>query len=59
MGIMLGTGDQDMCLDENIHLANILNAKGIAHWLDIRQGAGHDWNWWRGMFPDYLAKISG
>ena len=59
MGIVLGTGDQDMCLNENIHLSNILNDKGIKHWLDIRHGAGHDWPWWRKMFPDYLSKISG
>lgn len=59
MSIVLGTGDQDMCLDENIRIANILNSKEIAHWLDIRQGAGHDWKWWREMFPDYLARISG
>jgi esterase/lipase superfamily enzyme len=59
MGIILGTGDQDMCLEENIRLSNILNDKGIVHWLDIRQGAGHDWIWWKEMFPDYLAKISG
>jgi esterase/lipase superfamily enzyme len=59
MEIILGAGDQDMCLNENIHLSNILHDKGIKHWLDIRQGAGHDWQWWREMFPDYLAKISG
>ena len=56
--IILGTGEQDMCLDENKHLSNILNSKGIEHWLDIRQGAGHDWSWWREMFPEYLSKIS-
>lgn len=58
MGIILGTGDQDMCLNDNIHLSNILLDKGVKHWLDIRRGAGHDWPWWREMFPDYLSKIS-
>ena len=58
MQIILGTGDRDMCLSENRLLSNILNDKGAAHWLDIRQGAGHDWVWWREMFPDYLAKLS-
>jgi esterase/lipase superfamily enzyme len=57
MGIVLGTGDQDMCLQDNINLSNILNSKGIHHWLDIRHGAGHDWPWWRQMFPDYLSQI--
>lgn len=58
MGIVLGTGEHDMCLDENIKLSQILNQKGIEHWLDIRQGAGHDWQWWREMFPEYLSKIN-
>ncbi len=57
MGIALGTGDQDMCLQENVNLSNILNRKGIKHWLDIRQGAGHDWQWWKEMFPAYLSQI--
>ncbi len=57
MGIILGTGEWDMCLDENKRLSNILSGKGISHWLDIRQGAGHDWQWWREMLPAYLEKI--
>jgi esterase/lipase superfamily enzyme len=57
MQIILGTGDQDMCLEENKRLSGILNSKGIEHWLDIRQGAGHDWQWWREMFPEYLSRI--
>ena len=59
MGIIVGTGDQDMCLNDNTHLSDILYNKGIKHWLDIRKGAGHDWQWWREMFPDYLSKING
>ena len=59
MGIILGTGDQDMCLNDNIILSKILEGKGINHWLDFRHGAGHDWIWWREMFPEYLAKVSG
>ena len=59
MGIILGTGEHDMCKDENIRLSNILNSKGVKHWLDIRQGVGHDWPWWREMLPQYLEKING
>jgi esterase/lipase superfamily enzyme len=59
MGIILGTGENDMCKDENIRLSNILNSKGIQHWLDVRPGVGHDWHWWREMFPQYLEKING
>ena len=57
MTIILGVGDQDMCLNENLELSRILNEKAIPHWLDIRKNTGHDWNWWREMFPQYLSKI--
>jgi esterase/lipase superfamily enzyme len=57
MGIVLGTGEWDFCLDDNIRLSNALNSKGIGHWLDLRSQTGHDWPWWREMFPHYLTKI--
>lgn len=57
MGIVIGTGEWDHCLDENINLSRILSRKGIEHWLDVRAGTGHDWHWWREMFPEYLAQI--
>lgn len=57
MGIILGTGEFDMCLDENRVLSEILNQKNIAHWFDNRKNVGHDWHWWKEMFVDYLNKI--
>lgn len=57
MGIVLGTGELDFCRDENVRLSHVLNLKDIAHWLDVRRGADHDWPWWREMFPRYLSKI--
>ncbi|CAB5107583.1 hypothetical protein D3OALGB2SA_2224 [Olavius algarvensis associated proteobacterium Delta 3] len=57
MGIVLGTGEWDFCRDENVRLSNILKSKGIDHWLDVRSGVGHDWPWWREMFPEYLNRI--
>ena len=57
MGIIFGTGEWDMCLDENVRLSHILNDKGISHWLDVKKWAGHDWNWWKEMFPRYLNEI--
>lgn len=57
MGIVLGTGEWDICLDENKRMSSILSQKGITHWLDIRHGTGHDWQWWKEMFPSYLSKI--
>jgi esterase/lipase superfamily enzyme len=57
MGIILSTGEWDMCLNDNIILSNILNSKGITHWLDIKKWAGHDWQWWHMMFPEYLSQV--
>lgn len=57
MHVVLGTGEHDICLDANIRFAEILRNKHISHWLDIRQGANHDWPVWRDMFPHYLSLI--
>ncbi len=57
MFVVLGTGTQDMCWDANERMATVLRNKGINHWLDVRQGANHDWPVWRGMFPHYLSLI--
>jgi esterase/lipase superfamily enzyme len=57
MGIVLGTGDRDGCRDRNLHLSHLLNAKGIPHFLDDRKWCGHDWNYWRDMFPHYVSLI--
>ena len=56
MGITLGTGEWDVELDENKRMSEILNSKEVNHWLDIRQRTGHDWQWWREMFPQYLSQ---
>ena len=56
IGIVLGAGTDDIALEENKRLAGILAAKGIPHWLDIRQGS-HDWPLWREMFPGYLDNL--
>ena len=57
MGIVLGTGDWDNCRDRNLHLSYLLNSRGIPHFLDDRKWCGHDWNYWRDMFPVYLSLI--
>jgi len=57
MGIVLGTGDRDLCRDRNLHLSGLLNQKGIPHFLDDRKWCGHDWNYWRDMFPHYVSLI--
>lgn len=57
MGIVLGTGDRDSCRPRNLELSAILTVKGIPHFLDDRKWCGHDWNYWRDMFPQYLALL--
>lgn len=57
MGIVLGTGDRDLCRDRNLHLSHLLDEKNIPHFLDDRQWCGHDWNYWRDMFPHYISLI--
>lgn len=58
MGIILGTGEFDICLEENRVLSEILASKQIPHWFDNRKNVGHDWHWWKQMFAEYLTKIS-
>lgn len=58
MGIILGTGEWDICLNDNLIMSNILNSKGISHWLDVRYQAKHDWPLWREMFPHYLQQVA-
>ncbi len=55
--IILGTGDADFCLSENLRLSEILKSKKINHQLDVRTFTGHDWQWWKQMFRDYLIKF--
>ena len=59
MGIVLNTGEWDICRGANEHLSRILHDKGIPHWLDIRPGAIHDWPAWNETFPIYLSQIGG
>lgn len=57
MKIVLGTAEHDQCKGSNIQLSEILNKKGISHWLDIKPNANHDWPVWRDMFPHYLSQL--
>ncbi|MFN4144972.1 MAG: esterase family protein [Runella sp.] len=55
--IVLGTSEWDICLNDNIRMSNILKAKGINHWLDIKGWENHDWPLWRRMFPEYISQM--
>lgn len=57
MKIILGTSEWDICLEGNKRLSEILNSKGINHWLDIRGWKPHDWPLWKEMYPHYLSMI--
>ena len=55
MRIVLATGENDICLGENLRLSGIMDAKAIPHWLDIwGDGAGHDWPWWEKMAKKFF-----
>ncbi len=58
IGIILGAGEIDACKDENFELSNILNSKGITHWMDFRMGEEHDWPSWRRWFPQYVDMMN-
>lgn len=39
-------------------LSNILNSKGIQHWLDVwGHDVNHDWPWWRKALPNYVDRL--
>jgi esterase/lipase superfamily enzyme len=57
MGIVIGTGEWDNTRHESYRLSEILNSKGIKHWLDDGKWRGHEWSYWRDMLPYYLSKI--
>jgi esterase/lipase superfamily enzyme len=55
MRMVLGTGENDICLGENRRLSGIMNAKEIPHWLDVwGDGADHEWPWWEKMTAKYF-----
>jgi esterase/lipase superfamily enzyme len=57
MGIVLGTGEFDVCLDESRRLATTLQAKSIPLWLDVVPDAYHSWSCWKEAFPRYLERM--
>jgi esterase/lipase superfamily enzyme len=52
---VLGTGEWDMCLDENIKFSRMLASKGVNYWLDVwGDHTRHDWPDWQRMIGKYL-----
>jgi len=59
LGIVIASGQGDYeDPSASINLSNILNSKGIMHWLDLwGQDVKHDWPTWRDMLPYFLNKF--
>ena len=56
MNMVLATGETDICLNENLRLAGIMDGKQIPHWLDVwGDGTGHDWPWWQRMAVKFFG----
>ncbi|TAD94806.1 MAG: esterase [Bacteroidetes bacterium] len=58
MGIILSTGEHDICKNANYQFSQILRSKGINHWLDDKPNAIHDWHEWQAVFPKYVSSIT-
>ena len=50
-------GEWDVTRHESYRLSEVLNSKGIQHWLDDGKWRGHDWNYWQDMLPYYLSLL--
>jgi esterase/lipase superfamily enzyme len=53
--IILGVGDQDFLMGQNIGLSELLSAKGIPNVLDVWGGYVHDWPAWKGMLKKHVG----
>jgi esterase/lipase superfamily enzyme len=52
---VLATGEWDICLDQNIKFARIMENKAIPVWLDIwGNHTMHDWPYWQPMAAKYF-----
>jgi esterase/lipase superfamily enzyme len=55
MKIVLATGQNDICLEDNRQFAALLDVKSIPHWLDVwGSGCDHHWFWWKQMAQKYF-----
>jgi esterase/lipase superfamily enzyme len=56
MRMVLAAGEWDICLHHNTQMSEILNGKGIPHWLDVwGDHADHEWPWWLRMAAKYFG----
>ncbi len=59
LGIVIASGQGEFeDPSSSIQLSNIMNSKGIKHWLDLWGfDVKHDWPTWRDMLPYFLEKF--
>jgi len=59
LGIVIASGQGEYeDPSASIRLSDILNSKGIRHWLDLwGYDVKHDWPTWRDMLPYFLGKF--
>lgn len=59
LGIVIASGQGEYeDPSASVRLSNILNSKGIRHWLDLwGYDVKHDWSTWRNMLPYFLNKF--
>jgi esterase/lipase superfamily enzyme len=53
---VLVVGNADPLFDQNVKMAHAFGIKGVPHTLDVWEGFGHDWPWWRKMADKYFVK---
>ncbi|MDX2150478.1 MAG: alpha/beta hydrolase-fold protein [Bryobacteraceae bacterium] len=55
VNMVLGAGDWDICLGDNLQFSGMLNGKGVPHTLDIwGYEQKHDWPLWQRMVRKFL-----
>ena len=52
---VLAVGNQDPLFDQNVKLAHLFGVRQVPHLLDVWEGFGHDWPWWRRMAQKFFA----
>jgi len=51
---VLAVGNHDSLFDQNVRMAHQFGLKGVPHVLDVWEGFGHDWPWWRQMAAKFF-----
>jgi len=55
ISFVFATGERDICLEENMRVARMLEEKAVPRVLDVwGDGTGHDWPWWQRMIAKFV-----